>query len=61
MPRPGSHKYDVKRAQERKRLEDEGIASDSAANDRANKKLQDDEGDRPRKATDRADGPKGER
>ncbi len=61
MPRPGSHKYDVKRAHVRKRLEDEGTATDSGAGEQANRELQREEGRRPQKATDRAQGPKGER
>lgn len=61
MPRPGSHKYDIKRTKERKRMEDEGIASDSAAGERANRELQRDENKRPRRAGERAEGPKGER
>ncbi|HEX2313669.1 MAG TPA: hypothetical protein VHJ17_08055 [Thermomonospora sp.] len=61
MPRPGSHKYDIKRAKTRKRMEDEGVASDRRAGEQANRELQRDERMRPRKATERAEGPKGER
>ena len=61
MPRPGSHKYDIKRAKIRKRMEDEGVASDAEADERANEELQRDEHYRPRRASDRAAGPKGER
>jgi hypothetical protein len=60
MPRPGSHKYDTKRAQTRKRLEDEGTASDKAAGDRARRELRE-QGMEPRKTGERAEGPKGER
>jgi hypothetical protein len=42
MPRPGSHKYDIKRRDLRKKLEDKGTAPDGAATERANKELQDD-------------------
>jgi hypothetical protein len=42
MPRPGSHKYDIKRRDLRKKLEDKGTASDGTATERANKELQDD-------------------
>jgi hypothetical protein len=61
MPRPGSHKYDIKRAKIRKRMEDEGTANDAGAGEAANKELQRERGLRPRKASDRAAGPKGER
>ncbi|MGP4028857.1 hypothetical protein [Actinomadura sp. 3N407] len=61
MPRPGSHKYDIKRAKTRKRMEDEGFASDSEAGERANDELQMDENRRPRRASERGEGPKGER
>jgi hypothetical protein len=42
MPRPGSHKYDIKRRRLRKELEDGGIAPDAKASEQANKELQDD-------------------
>lgn len=61
MPRPGSHKYDIKRAKTRKRMEDEGTASDAEAGRRANDELRLDAGRRPRRATARGEGPKGER
>lgn len=61
MPRPGSHKYDIKRARVRKRLEDEGAAPDAAADERANRELQRDAGQQPQRASDRAAGPKAER
>ncbi len=60
MPRPGSHKYDTERARTRKRLENEGVASDKAADERAKEELRE-RGMRPAKATERAEGPKGER
>ncbi|SEG58891.1 hypothetical protein SAMN04489712_10730 [Thermomonospora echinospora] len=60
MPRPGSHQYDTKRARTRKRLEDEGVAPDKAADERAERELRE-QGMRPRKASERAAGPKGER
>jgi hypothetical protein len=40
MPRPGSHKYDIKRRKLRKELENQGIARDAAAGERANTELQ---------------------
>lgn len=61
MPRPGSHKYDIKRARIRKQLEDEGIASDQDADEEANRRLQQDEEHRPRATGERARGPEGER
>ncbi|NVI92947.1 hypothetical protein [Actinomadura sp. BRA 177] len=61
MPRPGSHKYDTERARTRKRLQDEGVASGQEADERANAELQLDENRRPRRATERGEGPKGER
>ncbi|MFD0899099.1 hypothetical protein [Actinomadura sediminis] len=61
MPRPGSHKYDTERARARKRLENEGTANDQGADRRANEELQMREDHRPRRATERGAGPKGER
>lgn len=61
MPRPGSHQYDIERTKVRKRLEDEGVAADQDAGKLANRELQEDEEHRPQKASDRAEGPKGER
>lgn len=61
MPRPGSHKYDIKRAKTRKRMEDEGSAADQEAGEKANDELQLDESRRPRRASERGEGPKGER
>ena len=61
MPRPGSHKYDAERRRLRKQLEDQGAASDQRAGERANALLQLDEDHRPRRATERGAGPKGER
>lgn len=61
MPRPGSHKYDIERARTRRRIEDEGVATDAGAGEQANRELQRDEHRRPRKAGERAEGPKGER
>ncbi|MFP3966381.1 hypothetical protein SMC26_29010 [Actinomadura fulvescens] len=61
MPRPGSHKYDIERARTRKRLENEGVATDREAGRLANEQLEQDEHNRPRKVGERADGPKGER
>jgi hypothetical protein len=59
MPRPGSHKYDIKRAKIRKRIEDQGVAADAEADRLANKELQKRPTRRPRRATGRAAGPKG--
>jgi hypothetical protein len=42
MPRPGSHKYDIKRRKLRKELEDKAIATDGTASEQANRELQDD-------------------
>ncbi|MEV4674377.1 MULTISPECIES: hypothetical protein [Actinomadura] len=61
MPRPGSHKYDAERRRLRKEMEDQGIASDREAGERANRELQLDEHHRPRRASERGAGPKGER
>jgi hypothetical protein len=61
MPRPGSNKYDAERRRLRKQLEDQGAASDQEAGERANAMLQLDEDHRPRRATERGAGPKGER
>lgn len=61
MPRPGSHKYDIKRAKIRKRLEDDGVAADADADVQANRELQQDPDKQPRQAGERGEGPKGER
>jgi hypothetical protein len=42
MPRPGSHKYEIKRRNLRRQLEDQGVASDAEATKQANTELQDD-------------------
>jgi hypothetical protein len=57
--RPGSNAYDAKRARLRKYLEDNGIASDEAADDMANEMLRLDKPGVMR--GDRGLGPKGER
>ncbi|GAA3736411.1 hypothetical protein HDA32_001371 [Spinactinospora alkalitolerans] len=61
MPRPGSHKYDIQRAHERKRLEDEGIANDQGANEEANRELQGEPDHEPVRRTERGRGPEGDR
>ena len=60
-PRPGSHKYDVKRARLRKAVEDSGRAADQEANAVANQILQEDRGQRGVLRGERGLGPKGER
>ena len=61
MPTPGSHSYDVRRAQLRKDLQDQGL-SEKEAEDRANQMLQRDvTAPNPAAVTDRAAGPYGER
>lgn len=60
MPRPGSHKYDSKRAHLRKRFEKEGV-NDRHAQRRANEELQEDPQKQPEANDERAAGPKGER
>jgi hypothetical protein len=60
-PRPGSHKYDVKRARLRKMIEDSGRAADQEANTVANQILQERRGQRGFVRGERGLGPKGER
>jgi len=60
-PRPGSNKYDIERARLRKQIENSGRASDSEANEAANRVLQEDRGQRGIVRGERALGPKGER
>jgi hypothetical protein len=60
MPRPGSHKYDIKRRKLRQELEDKGVAPDAAADRQANAELQHDPPRTlPRTATGRRLSPKG--
>lgn len=61
MPRPGSHKYDTKRARLRKHLENEGEATGKQAGQEANRRLQQDPDKQGRVRTERGLGPKGER
>jgi hypothetical protein len=61
MPRPGSHKYDIRRRKLRKELEDKGIAPDAEADQRANADLQRNPRNRIRGATGRRLTPKDER
>lgn len=67
MPRPGSHKYDTKRAHLRKHYETDRGINDQHADEAANETLQEREEDRPeeqwrpRLASERGLGPKGER
>lgn len=60
-PRPGSHKYDIKRARLRKKVEDSGRATDQEANAVANEILQEERGQRGFVRGERGLGPKGER
>lgn len=60
-PRPGSHKYDIKRARLRKAIEDSGRAADQEANAVANEILQEERGQPGVLRGDRGLGPKGER
>lgn len=60
-PRPGSKKYDIKRARLRKIVEDSGRAADQEANDVANQILQEDRGWTGILRSERGLGPKGER
>ncbi|HEX5596838.1 MAG TPA: phosphatidylethanolamine-binding protein [Micromonosporaceae bacterium] len=60
-PRPGSHKYDIKRARLRKSIEDSGRAADQEANDVANEILQEGRGQEGILRSERGLGPKGER
>jgi hypothetical protein len=57
-PRPGSHKYDVKRARLRKLIEDSGRAADQEANVVANEILQEERGQRGFVRGERGLGPK---
>jgi hypothetical protein len=61
MPRPGSHKYQIKRRNLRKQLEDQGVAPDAEATKRANAELQRNPRDRTRSGTGRRLTPKDER
>jgi hypothetical protein len=61
MPRPGSHKYDIKRRKLRKELEDQGVASDAEATEQANAELQRNRRNRTQSRTARRLTPKGER
>ncbi|TDD69151.1 hypothetical protein E1262_13780 [Jiangella aurantiaca] len=61
MPRPGTHRYDIKRTRLRKELEDDGVAADHEADEEANRRLQSDPRMRPDEPSGRALGPKGER
>jgi len=60
-PRPGSHKYDVKRARLRNLIENSGRAADQEANDVANQILQEGRGQEGVLRGERGLGPKGER
>lgn len=62
MPaRPGSKKYDIKRARLRKIVENTGRAADQEANDVANYILQEERGREGVLRGERGLGPKGER
>ncbi|HEX5543815.1 MAG TPA: phosphatidylethanolamine-binding protein [Micromonospora sp.] len=60
-PRPGSNKYDIKRARLRKQIEDSGRAADQEANDVANQILQEERGQEGILRSERGLGPKSER
>ncbi|HEX6970032.1 MAG TPA: phosphatidylethanolamine-binding protein [Micromonosporaceae bacterium] len=60
-PRPGSKKYDIKRARLRKIVEDSGRAADQEANDVANEILQENRDRTGVLRSERGRGPKGER
>ncbi|BCB79909.1 hypothetical protein GCM10022251_08980 [Phytohabitans flavus] len=59
-PRPGSHKYDIKRARYRDRIDNRGTP-DKRADEAANRVLQRDQGLRGQLRSERGLGPKGER
>lgn len=60
-PRPGSKKYDIKRARLRKIVENSGRAADQEANDVANHILQEERGRTGILRSERGLGPKAER
>ncbi|GAB3504235.1 hypothetical protein GCM10027575_09120 [Phytohabitans suffuscus] len=59
-PRPGSHKYDIKRARYRDRFDNRGIP-DKHADEAANRTLREERGLRGVLRSERGLGPKGER
>ncbi|WBB80782.1 phosphatidylethanolamine-binding protein [Micromonospora sp. WMMD882] len=60
-PRPGSNAYDKQRARLRNQVDNSGRAADGAADEVANRILQQDRGQRGVPRGERTFGPKGER